>query len=121
MNSRQVYQRTTGFTDKRPELIAPRHADCAVPSMENQQIKIDADDALGSAMRAFVDHSRAKGIGQEELTFVLISTAIGAALDRAPSYSDTLVTAMRAVTCAANIFADEALPRRVGTEKNDVS
>lgn len=76
--------------------------------MEKQQTKIDADDTLGAAMRAFVDHSRAKGISHEEMTFVLISAAIGAALDRAPSYSDTLVTAMRAVTCAANIFASKA-------------
>lgn len=74
--------------------------------MEKQQIKIDLDDTLGSAMRAFVDHSRATGISQEEMTFVLVSAAIGAALDRAPSYSEALVMAMRAVTCAANIFAD---------------
>jgi folate-dependent phosphoribosylglycinamide formyltransferase PurN len=75
--------------------------------MKKHQSEIHTDDALGSAMRAFVDHSRAKGICQEEITFVLISTAIAAALDRAPSYAETLVTATRAVTCAANIFADK--------------
>lgn len=84
------------------------------------QTELDADDTLGAAMRAFVDHSRAKGIGQEEMTFALISTAIGAALDRAPSYSDTLVTAMRAVTCATNIFAGQTPPQPIPAEQKDV-
>src|SRR5690606_13637969 len=92
-----LFQRTTTSPKKHIDAKALRHADCAVSSMKNHQTEIDADDALGSAMRAFVDHSRVKGISQEDITFVLVTAAIRAALDSSTTHVATLATAVSAI------------------------
>jgi len=81
--------------------------------------KLEDDDALGFALRAFVEQSRQKGISDEEMTFVLIASAVRAALDGSPSYAGVLAAAMNAVTCASNIFSNETRTRRATTQESN--
>jgi len=72
--------------------------------------ELEVDDALGLALRAFVEQSLAKGADGRSIIYLIIATTVRTAFDLTPNNRDALAAIHEATSHVASVWASTHSP-----------